>query len=107
MGITDVSRPSATTQWVDVAPAAGHEFYDTIAVAADNTFYSLAMESSAQQGYDLVHWGLNMEPKVVATFGNAHPVPLFGWIGATVNCQGNVLVSATVEDHFPGLTKDV
>lgn len=98
--------PPATTRWVGIPPAAGHAFYASLSVAPDNTFYSLATENAAGQGFDLLHWGLDMTPKVIATFGNAHPVPFFGAVGATVVCNGKQLVSFTVEDHPNPLTGD-
>lgn len=105
-----VPRPRAalpaTTQWNDVTPAAKHDFYASIAVSPNNTFYSLATELPESKGFDLVRWGLNQEAKVIATFGNAHPVPFFGAVGATMSCSGSLLVSSTVEDHTPPLTGD-
>jgi hypothetical protein len=100
------SLSPATTQWKDVTPAAKHDFYASIVVSPDNTFYSLATELPESKGFDLIRWGLDQSPKVIATFGNAHPVPFFGVVGATMSCAADILVSSTVEDHVPPLTGD-
>jgi len=106
LGITSIASPTAITTWVDVAAPPTHKFYETLVVASDNTFYSLATETNAKQGYDLFHWSLSTPAKMIAQYGNAHPVPFFGWITSTMTCDGKLLVSATVEDHFPGITGD-
>eukprot|EP00049_Salpingoeca_infusionum_P018779 m.358738 g.358738 ORF g.358738 m.358738 type:complete len:465 (+) comp18265_c0_seq1:328-1722(+) len=106
VGVTDLTSDAATTTWVSLQASSGHDFYSTLFCQADGSFLSLATQTSSPNNFDLLSFGLDGSSKTLGTLGNAHPVPVFGYVASTGSRSQGILVTATVEAHFPAITSD-
>ncbi|EGD72314.1 hypothetical protein PTSG_00332 [Salpingoeca rosetta] len=106
LGVTSLSSPTTAVQWYYTQAAASHNFYETLNPIADGVFLSLAQQSVGNHSYDLLKWSPGGVGRVVASLGNSHPVPFFGYVASQLNCKRSTLLTATVEAHAPAILND-
>eukprot|EP01103_Thecamoeba_quadrilineata_P000200 TRINITY_DN10164_c0_g1_i1.p1 TRINITY_DN10164_c0_g1~~TRINITY_DN10164_c0_g1_i1.p1 ORF type:complete len:463 (-),score=70.68 TRINITY_DN10164_c0_g1_i1:86-1474(-) len=96
LGVTDISGPTATTQWYsDVPLPKGLGFYISLNPYS-NGFISLAPDSSGDLW--IVQWSIGGNATVLSKLTDAHNVPIFGPLVEYVNPSQTLYAALVVDD---------